>query len=248
MIGAIILGAGSGTRLNNGQPSEKPKVLYEICSRPMAAYTLDLLDGLGIKERVFVIGHKAEMVEKEFAGQTKFVIQENRNGTAHAAKLGEEKLDSSVSELLIIQGDDSAFYHKETIENFLKEAQAFKLAFTTVRLDDPGQYGRIIRDQMGSVQAIVEKESLSQEQKLINEVNAATYYVKREWFKKAYSKLQPSAVGKGEIIMTDLIAAAANEKINVLGYSVPSEEWVGVNTTAELEKANVLMKKRLNES
>ncbi len=245
-IGAIILAAGSGTRLNGGQPSEKPKVLYEICARPMVSYTIDLLKMLMINDIVMVIGYKAEMVKQVFEDQVKFAIQEDRLGTAHAAKVGEEKTDSGITHLLIIQGDDSAFYRKETIERFIKQASNYKIGFTTVKLAEPGAYGRVIRNEDGEVSAVVEKESFTEEQVKINEVNAATYFVERSWFDENYQKLKPSKVGKGELIMPDLIARAFDNGEKVLGFEVPKEEWVGVNTPVELEKANKLMQERLD--
>lgn len=247
-IGAIILAAGSGTRLNGGKPSEKPKVLYEILGRPMVSFTLDLLQKLRIEDIVMVIGYKAEMVEQLYKGQVKFALQAERLGTAHAAKIGEEKILPEVTHLLIIQGDDSAFYKTETIERFIEQAKDYKIGFTTVKLEEPGAFGRVVRNDTGEVVAVVEKEEVTPQQRLIKEVNAATYLVERNWFNENYEKLEPSKVGKGEIIMPDLVKAAFKQKVAVLGFEVTRAEWVGVNTTAELEKANELMKERLNDN
>ena len=247
-IAAIILAAGSGTRLNAGQPSEKPKVLYEILGKPMVEYTLDLLDSLNIEEKVMVVGHKAELIEQLFAGKVKFALQEERLGTAHAAKVGENKINPEFTHLLIIHGDDSAFYKKETVDKFIQEATNYKIGFTTVKLPKPGGFGRVIRDKKGEVVAIVEKEATTAKQKRINEINAATYFVERAWFNNNYSKLKPSKVGKGELIMPDLIEAAFEQNQKVLGFEVPGNEWVGVNTPEELQRANKLMKERLDGS
>lgn len=240
LIGAVILAAGSGTRLNDGKPSEKPKVLYELAGRPMVEYTLDLLDELQISDVVMVVGYKEALVREYFQNRVKYASQTERNGTAHAAKLGAEQLNQNCDHILIIQGDDSAFYKSETIKEFIEKAKSYKIGFTTVKLDEPSQYGRVIRDNSGNVEAIVEKESLTQEQKLINEVNAATYFVDRKWFDQNYPKLLPSAVGKGELIMPDFIKLAFEQGEKVLGFEVPVEEWVGVNTPGELERANKL--------
>jgi bifunctional UDP-N-acetylglucosamine pyrophosphorylase/glucosamine-1-phosphate N-acetyltransferase len=245
-IAAVILAAGSGTRLNAGQPSEKPKVLYEILGKPMLAYTMELLNSLNIPEKVMVVGYRAELVEGLFKGSAKFALQEERLGTAHAAKIGEKQVGKDFTHLLIIQGDDSAFYKKETIERFISCSRDYKISFTTVKLEDPGAFGRVIRNENGEVSAIVEKEATTEEQKHINEINAATYLVERRWFNENYKKLKPSKVGKGEIIMPDLIKAAFEENVKVLGFEVPSEEWVGVNTPDELESANILMKEKLD--
>ena len=245
-VGAIVLAAGSGTRLNDGQPSANPKVLYEICTRPMVAYTIDLLKELGIEEIMMVVGYKAELVKQVFDDQMKFAIQQERKGTAHAAKVGEEEIALDSTHLLIIQGDDSAFYRKQTIENFIQQASNFKIGFTTVRLPYPGAFGRVIRNENKEVVAIVEKEAATEEQMKIKEVNAATYFVERAWFNENYKNLEPSKVGNGELIMPDLIAAAFESGEKVLGFEVPAEEWVGVNTPEELELANKLMQERLD--
>lgn len=239
-VGAIILAAGSGTRLNSGNPSERPKVLYELNNKPMVEYTLDLLDQVKVEDKVMVVGYKEEMVRDYFGGRVKYVSQPERKGTAHAAKLGEDLLGNEITHLLIIQGDDSSFYKAETLDKFIFQCNDSKIGFTTVKLKEPGQYGRIIRNSEGNVIAIVEKESLTEEQKKINEVNAATYFVERAWFNTVYPILKPSAVGKGEIIMPDLIAVAATSGEKVVGFEVPVAEWVGVNTPAELERADKL--------
>lgn len=246
-VSAIILAAGSGTRLNSGQPSEKPKVLYEIVGRPMVAYTIDLLKSLGISEIVMVVGYKADLVTEIFKDQVGFALQEPRLGTAHAAKIGADKISQEATHLLIIQGDDSAFYKKETIAKFINQAKNYKIGFTTVRLPDPGGFGRVVRDNNGQVTAIVEKESTTFEQKKINEVNAATYLVDRIWFNENYPKLKPSQVGKGELIMPDFIETAFDQKEKVLGFEVPKSEWIGINTPEELERANKVMFESLNE-
>lgn len=245
-VAAIILAAGSGTRLNYGQPSEKPKVLYQILGKPMVSYTVDLLRSLGITEIVMVVGYKAELVKELFEGQVKLAVQEPRLGTAHAAKIGEGKIGPEFSHLLIIQGDDSAFYKPETIRSFIAACQGYKIGFTTVSLPDPGAFGRVIRNAQGEVTAIVEKEATTEEQKKINEVNAATYFLERAWFAENYPKLKPSKVGKGELIMTDFVEVAFEQGERVLGFEVPEEQWVGVNTREELERANKLMQERLH--
>lgn len=239
-IGAIILAAGAGTRLNSGLASEKPKVLYEIGGKPMVEYTLELLDRLGFEDRVMVVGYQEEMIKRHFGSRVKHASQLKRRGTAHAAKVGEEALSPEVTHLLIIHGDDSAFYKAETIQKFLDQGKDFKIAFTTAKVSDPSQYGRVIRNTKGEVEAIVEKESLAEQHKHIDEVNAATYLAQRDWFNQFYPSLQPSAVGKGEIILPDLIEIAFKQGLPVLGFKVASDEWIGINTPEELAKADKL--------
>lgn len=246
-IGAVILAAGAGTRLNNGYSSEKPKVLYEIGGKPMIDYTLKLLEQLNIEERIMVVGYQEEKVRQHCGNEVKYVSQHELKGTAYAAKLGEGLLSPKITHILIVQGDDSAFYNFETIQRFLEVGKNYQISFTTAQVADPSQYGRVVRNDKNEVVAIVEKESLANNQKKIFEVNAATYLVLRSWFNQVYPLLQPSAVGKGEIIMPDLIEIAFKQGFPVLGFKVESDEWVGVNTPEELAKADKI-KKGLNET
>ncbi|MCX5702926.1 MAG: NTP transferase domain-containing protein [Candidatus Omnitrophica bacterium] len=72
-IACIILAAGKGTRMK----SDRPKVLHNICGRPMLDYVLDLACSLKLKKTVVVIGHKHEAVKKLIRPGIKVVIQKD---------------------------------------------------------------------------------------------------------------------------------------------------------------------------
>jgi bifunctional N-acetylglucosamine-1-phosphate-uridyltransferase/glucosamine-1-phosphate-acetyltransferase GlmU-like protein len=105
---AIVLAAGKGTRLAKGKPSPTPKVLYRIAGRPIISYTLELLKKIGLEEVVVVVGHKANDVKEIVGSGYKFVVQDKRLGTGHAARVGLESISPIVKEVVIINGDDSA--------------------------------------------------------------------------------------------------------------------------------------------
>ena len=83
-ITAIVLAAGQGTRMK----SARPKVLHEILGRPMVAYLIETLKGVGVDDIVLVVGYQAELVKDACRDYgVRFVVQEPQLGTGHAVQV-----------------------------------------------------------------------------------------------------------------------------------------------------------------
>jgi bifunctional UDP-N-acetylglucosamine pyrophosphorylase / glucosamine-1-phosphate N-acetyltransferase len=244
----IILAAGKGTRLNNGQPSDIPKVMNKICDRPMLEYTLKTLENINITDIVIVVGYKAEAIEEFFGNRYKYALQKEQKGTGHAVACAEKSVDPTNELILVIQGDDSAFYSPDTLVNLINahEKEKAKVSFLTLIHPQPAELGRIIRDADGRVVAIKEKEVITDEERAIKEINTGTYCFEAKWLWENIKKLRPSATGKGEIILPDLIHLAVSQKDRVCTHTITDHnEWIGVNTPEQLKLANEVMAKRL---
>ena len=242
---AIVLAGGKGTRLSGGLPSPKPKVLYEIAGRPLITYTLDLLKKLSLEEIIVVVGHKASEVKKVVGQGYKFAIQRERLGTGHAAAVGLTKVSSDIRDVLVINGDDSAFYKPGTIQKVLNKhvGKGNTITFVTLELENPSGLGRVLRDGERVI-GIVEEKAASEEEKRIKEINDGVYCFRRSWLEENLPKIKKSPVG--EYYLVDLIGMAASqgEKVGVFKLEDPSE-WCGVNTPEELKLADSLMRERL---
>jgi bifunctional UDP-N-acetylglucosamine pyrophosphorylase/glucosamine-1-phosphate N-acetyltransferase len=247
-ICAIVLAAGKGTRLAEGSPSPRPKVLYEIGGRPIILYTLDLLKKIGLREIILVLGHKAGEVKSVVGRGYKFAFQDKRLGTGHAAKAGLSQVSDEAKNVLVVNGDDSAFYSTKTLEKVLKKHfdEGNTITFVTLEPDNPSGLGRIIR-RGGRVVDIVEEKDANEEQKRIGEVNDGVYVFERNWFENHLPKIKRSRVG--EYYLVDLIGSAASqgEKVGVLKLSDPGE-WCGVNTLEELREADKQIRKRAKDA
>ncbi|MEX0621741.1 MAG: sugar phosphate nucleotidyltransferase [Candidatus Woykebacteria bacterium] len=241
---AVILAAGKGTRLAQGASSPRPKVLYEIAGKPLIAHTLRVLNKIGPNEVVIVVGHKAKDVIEAVGVGYKFAIQKQRLGTGHAAKVGLNELSSEAEDVLIINGDDSAFYRPDTIKSLLEKHlnEQNTITFITLEPEDPTGLGRIVRKN-GELIGIVEEKVASAEQKKIREINDGAYVFNLGWLERTIKKLKKSAVG--EYYLTDLIDLALTEdkRVSTLKLSDPNE-WKGVNTPAELVEADKQMRDR----
>ncbi len=238
-LGAIILAAGKGKRMNT---KNKNKVTLTLADKPLVKHSVDLLSDLAFTNVVVVVGYAKESVKEVLKNDTNIIFaeQKKRLGTAHAVVVGFQKIAPEISDVLVIQGDDSAFYTKEVIEQLAAkhiESNA-AVTFLTVKLDNPYALGRVVRDDSGKVTAIVEEKDATVHQREINEINAACYFFSTKFLKKYLKQIKKSPV-TGEYYIVSLIEMAAenNETIETMQVDLP---WRGVNTQEELKEAEQL--------
>lgn len=238
-IGVVVLSAGKGARLNC---TDKPKVMLEIGGQPIVSYIVNTLKQIGFKKEqiCLVVGFKKEIIKDFFKDEVSYVVQEELLGTAHATYLGIKSLPKEIEQVLVLGGDDSAFYHTDTLLDFLKQHlnNNCVLSLLSVEVNDPFQLGRIVR-QDDKIE-IIEKEYLTEEQKLINEISTGTFVFFRKWFEEIFPRM-PKLRKLGEYGLPTAMAMAREEKQNfqVLKLS-DSNQWHGINTPEELDLADKL--------
>ena len=164
---AVILAAGKGTRMQ----SKLYKVLHKVCDRTMVELVLDSLNDLEMEDVITVVGHGAERVKEVLGERTKFVLQEEQLGTAHAVKMAKEELQDKEGTTIVMYGD-TPLIRPETINNMLDhhERTNAKATVLTAIADDPFAYGRIIRDVNGKLVKIVEEKDATEKEKQIKEI------------------------------------------------------------------------------
>lgn len=240
---AIILAAGKGVRMR----SALPKVLHRICGKPMIDYTLDLVDALGIKKKVVIVGHKYEEVSAYLKDKGIEVIQQRRLlGTGDAVSSAKRSLSGFSGDILVIYAD-TPLIKKETIENLITKHEASGSACTMLSaiMKDPTGYGRIKRNGGGNVTGIVEELDADVFDKAIDEINVGIYYFDSKQLFDALDKITPKN-NKGEYYLTDAIhiISKRNGKIDALLTS-DADEALGVNTREDLIEAQRTMKVRV---
>jgi bifunctional UDP-N-acetylglucosamine pyrophosphorylase / glucosamine-1-phosphate N-acetyltransferase len=244
-IAAIILAGGKGTRMN----SDLAKVLHTILGKPIIYYILGKLQKLGIEDITVVVFHQAEpvkkVVSKEF--QVKFGVQLGAFGTADALRAGLTQVKDEVKSIVVFNGDDSAFYSLETIQDFTHshaETQA-KVSMMTLNVPADRPLGRVIRDEHGNFEQILESPDYIASGLHSDEINCGAYVFDYQWLKENINKVQMSS--KNEFYITDLLNIAKKENAVINIFALNSQlEWVGVNTQEELEYANRKMEDLLD--
>jgi bifunctional UDP-N-acetylglucosamine pyrophosphorylase/glucosamine-1-phosphate N-acetyltransferase len=94
-------------------------VLYEIAGRPFIEFTLDTLKAIEINEIVIVVGYQADQVLKTLGSEYKYALQEEQLGTGHAASLGLSQVPPGSEDVMVLYGDDTAFYRPETFKDLI---------------------------------------------------------------------------------------------------------------------------------
>jgi bifunctional UDP-N-acetylglucosamine pyrophosphorylase/glucosamine-1-phosphate N-acetyltransferase len=242
-ITAVILAAGKGTRLK----SDRPKVLHEVCHRPMLAYVLDACRAAGIPHCIVVVGHEKQSVMDAFADDhaITWIEQNPQLGTGHAVMVCREAL-ATFDHALVLCGDGPLIRPetlRELLDKHLREGLSATLA--TAILDDPTGYGRICRDADGNFVGIVEHADATPEQRQIREVNPSYYCFRVADLLPALEHLRPDNA-KREYYITDVLTVLRAENRRVAAISsVRPEDVFSINSRQDLALVNRVMRDRI---
>ena len=243
---AIILAAGISKRMN----TLLPKVLHEVCGRPMLAYVLDACRQVGMAKIYVVVGFGNEQIKERF-GQPKDIIwvhQDQQKGTAHAVLCCKEHLKDFVGNTLVLCGD-GPLVRDATLKTLIEKHDANQPTATlaTAILDNPTGYGRIIRDENGNIQSIAEDSDCTSEQRAIKEINPSCYLFNNKVLFEALEKVKPDNA-KNEYYLTDVVSNIIKTGRKVLAVTVVQpDEARGVNSRAQLAEANKIMQRRIQQ-
>jgi bifunctional UDP-N-acetylglucosamine pyrophosphorylase/glucosamine-1-phosphate N-acetyltransferase len=238
-LAAIVLAAGKGTRLKSG----RPKVLHEICGRPLLAYSLEAAESLAPSRLVTVIAPDADEIRSRFEKRAELVVQPEPRGTGHAVLCSQPALQSFRGDVLLMYGDTPLLRGAtlERMRRVRRELQA-DLVLLSAPVDVPGI---VIRDASGRVARIVEATDATPEQQAIRERNTGVYLLDAELCWKLLSRVGDDNA-QNEIYLTEIVELAVGDGLRVEAVSLPeAEEALGVNTRGELVHAMACMRRRI---
>ncbi len=228
--------------------SDLPKVLHEICGRPMLGYVLPVCRLACVDRLVVVVGHGKERVQACFSSDTDvtWVHQNAQKGTGHAVLCCREALKDFSGSVLVLAGD-MPLVRRVSLAALLETRARTEDALTlaTTMLDNPTGYGRIVRDAEGRLEAIVEHSDCSEEQRALREVNPSYYCFDAERLFKALDKIEADR-NTGECYVTDTVAVLreAGHRVSAT-VSVPAEDAIGINSRLDLAAVNRIMQDRI---
>lgn len=242
-LAGIVLAAGLGKRMN----SSLPKVLHTLHGAPMLQYVVDTLQKLKPEKIIAVIGKHAGLIRASMQnpGTLSYVEQREPKGTGDALLQAVPYLKNFHGTAVVVNGDTPLITEK-TIRKFLTQHRRKKhvLSLLSFIAADPGSYGRIMRDKQGNVMSIVENRDATATQREVREVNSGVYAIES----KALRLLKEIKKNKatGEYYLTDIVHIARDKGMAIDAFCIGSEdEFIGVNTRQDLDKAGSLMKFRI---
>lgn len=244
MFTSVILAAGMGTRMK----SKMPKVLHKVCGKPLSKWVIDASEAAGADKVCAVVGHKAETVKEVLGDVCEFALQTEQKGTGHAVMQAIDVIKNSKGEVVILNGD-TPLITAETINKAIEyhKNNGNQATVITAILDDATGYGRIVRDNDGSVLKIVEQKDASEEEKKINEVNSGMYVFDAQSLVYALDKITPNNA-QGEYYLTDTLEILLSAGKKIGGYAISDNDEIrGINDRVQLNEAEKIMQKRINE-
>ncbi|MGC9362295.1 MAG: 2-amino-4-hydroxy-6-hydroxymethyldihydropteridine diphosphokinase [Candidatus Syntrophosphaera sp.] len=232
-LSAIILAAGKGTRMR----SERAKVTFPVAGKTMIQRVVDTALKLNCARIYVVVGHKKEAVAGCLAedDRLEFVEQAEQLGTGHAVMMAEPVFQDKGRDAFVLSGDVPLLSGK-TLEKMHREHLESGAACTvlTAWMEDPGRYGRIIRDAANQMTGIVESRDATPEQLAIREWNTGIYCFKAGALFGALEKIS-NANNQKEYYLTDVISVRheQGEKLATVKLKDPIEV-AGVNSQEQL--------------
>lgn len=241
---AIVLAAGKGTRLNS-EAVNRPKVLTKIFNKSLIDYVLEHIDFIPEKDTFIVVGYKREMVMDSLKGDYRFVVQEEQLGTGHAVMVAEPYFEDYDGDVLVLYGD-MPLIEKATYQNMVAVHKNSGAACTvlTAFVDNPPDYGRIIRDSEGNLVNIIETKDCDEKQIKIKEVNVGVYVFNSRVLFKALKGLDNNNK-QNEYYLTDVPKMLINQGLNVQTHTIEDVSQIyGVNTPEDLKLCQDIIKNK----
>ena len=242
---AVVLAAGQGTRMR----SKTPKVLHELCGRPLVAWPIAAAREAGAQDVVVVDGPQRPL-DGRLSDGVRFAVQPQANGTGGAVQAAVPALGDAEDATVLVLAGDAPLVDGRTLTGLLEAHRAANAAATllTAEHPEPAGYGRVVRDATGGVLRVVETKAdgdARPEELAIGEVNASVYAFEAGALREALEGLTPDNA-QGELYLTDTVGHLAATGRRVAAHR--AADWrvvLGVNDRAQLADVAALLQRRL---
>ncbi len=240
-VSVVILAAGQGKRMH----SDLPKVLQPLAGRPLLAHVLAAARALDPAAIHVVYGHGGDEVKAAFEGQSdlRWALQSQQLGTGHAVLQALPSIPDD-HQVLVLLGD-VPLVSARTVQRLVNDSADGDLALLTAVVDNPAGYGRVIRDERGEVERIVEDKDATDDERRVNEINTGLMAFAAGPLRRFLAKLDNDNA-QGEYYLTDVIARAVESGTRVQGTVIESPtEVLGINDRAQLAIAERMLQRRI---
>jgi bifunctional UDP-N-acetylglucosamine pyrophosphorylase / glucosamine-1-phosphate N-acetyltransferase len=241
----IVLAAGEGTRMK----SATAKVLHQIGGRSMVGHVLTAVRALDPVRIVAVVGHQREQVGphiQELMPEAILAVQEKQRGTGHAVRIAIEALPATTAGTVLVAAGDTPLLRGETLRDFAAEHEAAQSAVSVLSgvVQDPHGYGRIVRNDEGDVEAIVEEKDATPVQREIAEISSGILAFDAGFLVEALPRLDNDNA-KGEYYLTDIVGLARDAGLAVGAFPIDDVmQTEGVNDRVQLANLGREMNRR----
>lgn len=235
---AVILAGGEGKRMK----SDKPKPMAEVLEKPMLRWVIDSVKEAGVDNICVVTGYHKEYIEdylKTLDFPVETVEQKERLGTGHAVMMAKDFLNKNLGDVVILCGD-APFMDTKTVSDAFKKHDESNSSATVISavLDDSTGYGRIVRNDDGTLKAIVEQKDADEETLKIKEVNSGGYWFDTADLLSVLDKIN-NENNSNEYYLPDALKLLLSEGKIISAFTADSADTVlGANDPEQLKELN----------
>ncbi len=225
--------------------SSKAKVMYEVLGKPMVHYVVDLAKMLKASHVIVIVGYQRDTVIQYLQNShpnVEIAVQAEQLGTGHAVMQTEAVLKDFTGDVVVLSGDVpllTADSMQELIDHHHQTAASATIL--TADFADPTGYGRIIRNNDGSVKRIVEHKDATEEERQVKEINSGIYVFNGQKLFNGLKHITPQNI-QNEYYLTDVFEHFWRRRWKVSALkTMQGEEIMGVNTVDQLEEVKQVL-------
>ena len=244
---AIILAAGRGTRMR----SDLPKVMHKIAGQPMIQHVIGQSQAAGLSPICTVIAPGMQPLAnlaRECDASMRIATQTEALGTAHAVLAARDSLADFTGNFLVLYGDTpllTAASMRRVMDALAGDAKCAVavLGFTPA---DAGSYGRLVLNESGSLERIVEAKEATPAELAISLCNSGVMALRGDVAWKMLEQIDANNAKK-EFYLTDVVAIARRLGFNARAVEGDADEVLGVNSRSELAIADAIFQTRARQ-
>jgi len=237
-LAIVILAAGQGTRMK----SQTPKLLHTLAGVPIISHVLATARELEAAHVLTVVRHERDRLAEVITAELPLCVvvdQDEVPGTGRAVELAVTHLPSEFAGDVLVLNGDVPLLNAATLANLIDAHRSGTAAATILStfLDDSSGYGRIVRDESGALDRIVEHKDATDEERTVTEINAGVYLFRAAALRDQLAHLTTDNA-QGEKYITDVVGLLRVAGSEVAALSV-AQSWLveGINDRAQLADA-----------
>ena len=226
--------------------SAVPKMLHRVCGKQMVALVVEAAEAADLGPTYVVVPAESAEIPDVLGPGVSYVDQSKQLGSGHALLQARSRLNGAAN--VAVMNGDTPLLRPDTLAEMMRLHLADDACITmlTAVVDDPEDLGRVVRNGVGDVAAVVEYADADSRTRGISEVNAGVYCFRASWLWENLFSLPVAA--NGEVYLTDLVSVAAEQGMKIVSINPKeTEEAIGINTRVDLARADAAMRRRIRE-
>ena len=229
--------------------SKTPKLLHEVCGRPMIGWTVAAAREAGAG-KIVVVDAPGQPLKPVLGDDVVSVVQEQALGTADALRSAQAHIDHDAS--VVVLAGDVPLIMPETIASLAQAQHETGAAATilTAIFEDPTGYGRVVRAADGTVERVVETkrpEDATTAELQVKEINVAIYAFSGAALLPALARVGNDNA-QGEYYLPDVLPLLRKQGHLVTALELHDvDQTLGVNDRVQLAAVRSVAQRRINE-